>query len=98
MPWRAKLMALNDWGAFQNHFADYFTSSGGDPRLALFMQKEPGETDAKMLIPTFQSAQVELMSPGDWDDHPHPEGAGIALLVGVADAAERFGIELGAHD
>ena len=98
MPWRAKLMALNDWGAFQEHFAELFMASGGDPRLALFIKKEAGETDATMLIPSFQSDLVEAMSPGGWDDHPHPEGGWIGLLVGVADAGERFGIKLGAHD
>jgi hypothetical protein len=93
--WRAKRMPLEDWAAFQDKYADLFTSLGGDGRMALFIQGNVADDMDTLLIPAFNSEIVEALSPGGWAEHPHPEGADISLLVGNADAAEAMSVVLG---
>ena len=63
--------------------------------MALFIQGKGHEELETLLIPSFKSEIVEALSPGGWEDHQHPVGPDISLLVGNADAYKDMNVTLG---
>lgn len=95
MSWRRKMMRLEEWGPLQERFGEHHLLAGGDPDLAMFIQNEPGDELSAIYIHGPGLELLERFSPGGWEDSTAPTGKGVALLVGAADTAERFGISLG---
>lgn len=96
--WRSKVMSAAEWPDFQNQYETLFISQGGDEGMALFMRDGPGgDGEQIMLIPGHRSELVERLSPGEWGDRQNPQEVNWILLVGSSDAAQRFGLTLGAH-
>jgi hypothetical protein len=93
--WRAKRMPVAEWVSFQNAYEKLFVATGGDNRMALFVQRNLGDENSILLIPAHNADSVERLSPGGWEDHGQPSGPNISLLVGNASAADDFGVQLG---
>ena len=93
--WRAKKMALADWSAFQDRYTELFMNLGGHAKMALFIQGKAHDELETLLIPAYRSELAESLSPGGWEDHPHPTGPDISLLVGNANSAEDMNVMLG---
>ncbi len=91
--WRMKRMPLKEWSALQENFAALQMAQAGDPRLAMFVSGEPGATEQDIYITGPDLPAIERFSPGGWEDSAAPHGPHVSLLVGTADARERFEID-----
>lgn len=92
MNFRAKAMKVDEWGQFQELFAEFFAASGHDRGLALFLHRNPGEESSTVLIPCENAELVEALAPGSWHDAGDVAGLGWSLLVGNASANADFGL------
>lgn len=97
MAWRSKEMPLAEWGPFQDAYKEVFMAMRADPEMALFIQNEPGDELSRLFITGRNAELVERLAPGGWTDSEAPSGRRISLLVGSANCAEKFGVELGKH-
>ncbi|HUE80296.1 MAG TPA: hypothetical protein VMN38_11790 [Sphingomicrobium sp.] len=88
-------MPLSEWASFQDKYEEIFTGLSADERMALFIRTNPSEDDSTLLIPSHNAEMVERLSPGGWEDYADPAQQRWVLLVGNANAADRFGLELG---
>src|SRR5262245_40387633 len=95
MAWRSKMMPLAEWAPFQAKFEQVFLAMTGDPEMALFIQGPPSDELSTLYITDRHAEIVERFSPGGWEDSDKPTGQHIGLLVGIGDAANKFGVELG---
>ena len=89
---RCKTMPLDEWGPFQDRFAEFFTASAGDARLALFIEAGGTGEPRDLLIPNHQSNLVEALAPGGWRECEDAAEREWTLLVGNASANEDFGL------
>lgn len=94
MPFRGKIMTMGEYCRFQMAYEGLFVSCGGDPEMALFARRGPEEGQHLLLITERHAEQAENLSPGGWDDRKHASEVEWELLVGHADAPDRFGLRL----
>jgi len=90
-------MPFDEWGPFQDAFAEIFFAMKGDPEMALFIQGAPGDELSTVFITDRNAQLVERLCAGGWEDSDKPSGKHVSLLVGNGDPARKFGIELGPH-
>lgn len=92
MTWRKKMMRLEDWKPLQDRFEQHQLMHLGDPELAMFCQGRAADGLTAIYIHGPALHVIELGSPGGWEDADCPQGDDVSLLVGTADAFERFRI------
>lgn len=90
--WRAKVMDYKEAAAYQDLFEEAFTAMRAPKSVALFSR---GMVESTMLLPPGAGEIWERFSPNGWQDCPDAPTHKWSLLVGHADAAETFGLQMG---
>lgn len=94
MPLRSKTMSIGEWCRFQMAYEALFVTCGGDEEMALFARRDREKGEHLLLITERHSERVESLSPGGWADREQACQTEWELLVGHANAPQRFGIRL----
>ena len=93
MTWRKKNLAVEEWAPLQDAFGKLQLAMGGAESLAMFARSIPGAHFDEIYMTGEGIEAIESLSPGDWQNSSAPEGDGVGLLVGTANAWEVFGID-----